>query len=56
MAQVSEGTQLVSTSIANVSDAAVQTSHASNDLLNASAELAQQAEALTLEMDKLANT
>ena len=56
VAQVSEGTQLVSTSIANVSDAAVQTSHASNDLLNASAELAQQAEALTLEMDKLANT
>lgn len=56
VAQVSEGTQLVSTSIANVSDAAVQTSHASNDLLNASAELAQQAEALTLEMDKLANS
>jgi methyl-accepting chemotaxis protein len=56
VAQVSEGTQLVSTSIANVSEAAVQTSHASNDLLNASAELAQQAESLTLEMDKLANT
>jgi methyl-accepting chemotaxis protein len=56
VAQVSEGTQLVSTSIANVSDAAVQTSQASNDLLNASAELAQQAESLTLEMDKLANT
>ena len=54
--QVSEGTQLVSTSIANVSEAAVQTSQASNDLLNASGELAQQAEALTLEMEKLANT
>ena len=56
VSQVSEGTQLVSTSIANVSEAAVQTSQASNDLLNASAELAQQAESLTLEMDKLANT
>jgi methyl-accepting chemotaxis protein len=53
--QVSEGTQLVSSSIANVSAAAVQTSQASNDLLNASGELAQQAESLTLEMDKLAN-
>ena len=40
--------------IADVSAAAVQTSQASNDLLNASGELAQQAEALTLEMDKLA--
>ena len=56
VSQVSEGTQLVSTSIANVSAAAVQTSQASNDLLNASGELAQQAESLTLEMDKLANT
>lgn len=56
VAQVSEGTQLVSSSIANVSAAAVETSQASNDLLNASGELAQQAESLTLEMDKLANT
>ncbi|OYX57895.1 MAG: hypothetical protein B7Y86_05150 [Brevundimonas subvibrioides] len=56
VSQVSEGTQLVSTSIANVSAAAVQTSQASNDLLNASGELAQQAESLTLEMDKLANS
>ncbi len=56
VSQVSEGTQLVSTSIANVSAAAVQTSQASNDLLNASGELAQQAEALTLEMDKLAES
>lgn len=56
VSQVSEGTQLVSTSIANVSAAAVQTSQASNDLLNASGELAEQAEALTLEMEKLANT
>lgn len=55
VSQVSEGAQLVSTSIANVSEAAVQTSHASNDLLNASGELAQQAESLTLEMDKLIN-
>ena len=55
VSQVSEGTQLVSSSIANVSAAAVQTSQASNDLLNASGELAQQAESLTLEMDKLAN-
>lgn len=52
--QVAEGTQQVSSSIAGVNAAAVQTSDASTDLLNASSELAQQAEALTLEMEKLA--
>ncbi|MDB5422022.1 MAG: mcpH, partial [Brevundimonas sp.] len=52
--QVAEGTRQVSSSIAGVNAAAVQTSDASTDLLNASGELAQQAEALTLEMEKLA--
>jgi len=52
--QVAEGTRQVSSSIAGVNAAAVQTSDASADLLKASGELAQQAEALTLEMDKLA--
>jgi methyl-accepting chemotaxis protein len=52
--QVAEGTRQVSSSIAGVNAAAVQTSDASADLLNASGELAQQAEALTLEMEKLA--
>jgi len=52
--QVAEGTRQVSSSIAGVNAAAVQTSDASADLLKASGELAQQAEALTLEMDRLA--
>jgi len=52
--QVAEGTRQVSASIAGVNAAAVQTSEASGDLLKASGELAQQAEALTSEMDKLA--
>jgi methyl-accepting chemotaxis protein len=52
--QVAEGTRQVSSSIAGVNAAAVQTSDASADLLKASGELAQQAEALTMEMDKLA--
>lgn len=52
--QVADGTRQVSSSIAGVNAAAVQTSDASADLLSASGELAQQAEALTLEMEKLA--
>ncbi len=53
VSQVAAGTQQVSTSIASVNDAASQTGSASNDLLNASGELAQQAEALSVEMERL---
>ena len=53
VAQAADGTQQVSSSITGVSDAASQTHHASGELLTSSGELAQQAEALSGEMDQL---
>jgi len=53
VAQAAEGTQQVSSSITGVSAAAEQTHHASAELLSSSGELAQQAEALSGEMDHL---
>ena len=53
VAQAADGTQQVSSSIGGVSEAARQTNQASGELLDASGGLADQASALTAEMDRL---
>lgn len=53
VAQAASGTQQVSSSIALVSEVAGQTNQASSELLSASGEMARQAEALSVEMDRL---
>ena len=50
--QAARGTQQVSSSITEVTAAAAQASSASSELLNASGDLAQQAEVLTSEIEK----
>jgi methyl-accepting chemotaxis protein len=53
VAQAASGTQQVSSSITTVSSVAAQTNAASSELLTSSGEMARQAEALSVEMDRL---